>query len=268
MAALLTTGLLGCTNLMFAPMTKLLRTPDQVGIEYKDIIINSQDKVRLHGWYLPARGEVKGSILFLHGNGENISTHLATVYWLPEQGYEVYLVDYRGYGQSTGDVDLAGSLQDVSASIEYAVQHKKSHQGLIVLGHSFGGSLSIVSVANSKYKDQMSALVSIGAFSDYRKIARDALSRSWLAWAFQWPLSFTVNNDYAPAEYVRSISPVPLVIMHSKDDEIVPYYHSKLLYEAAEEPKFFEKLEGSHNYTFQYENNRLILLEYLSKFTQ
>jgi len=253
---------------MFAPMTKLLRTPDQVGVEYKDIIINGQDDLALHGWYLPAQGDVKGSILFFHGNGENISTHLATVYWLPEQGYEVYLVDYRGYGQSAGDTDLAGSLRDVTASIEYVVNNKKSQQGLVVLGHSFGGSLSIYSVANSKYKDQINALISIGAFSDYRKVVRDALSKSWLTWAFQWPLSFTVNNDYAPVGYVKSVSPVPLLIMHSEEDEIVSYYHSGLLYETAEQPKYFEKLEGDHNHTFQYENNRLILLEYLTKFLQ
>ena len=258
----------GCTNLMFAPMTKLVRTPDQAGLEYNNILIKSRDGVELHGWHIPATVDPKGSILFFHGNGENISTHLATVYWLPEQGYEVFLLDYRGYGQSAGDVDLVGSIEDVTASIEYAVSHKKSNKGLIVFGHSFGASLSIYSVAHSEYKDQINAIISIGAFSDYRKIVRDALSGSWLTWAFQWPLSFTVNNDYAPADYVKDVSPVPLLIMHSAEDEIVPYYHSELLYKSARQPKFFEKLQGDHNHTFQYENNRLILLEYLSRFSQ
>ncbi|MCW9005657.1 MAG: alpha/beta hydrolase [Gammaproteobacteria bacterium] len=265
---LLFVSLSGCTHLMFVPMAKLVRTPDQVGVEYKDILISGQDGVVLHGWYLPATVETKGSVLFFHGNGENISTHLATVYWLPEQGYEVFMVDYRGYGQSGGDVDLAGSLSDVNVSIEYAVENKKSNKGLIVFGHSLGASLSIYSVANSEYKDQINALISIGAFSDYRKIVQDALSKSWLTWAFQWPLSFTVNNDYAPEDYVIDISPVPLVIMHSPEDQIVPYYHSELLYKVAKQPKFFEKLEGDHNHTFEYENNRLILLEYLSRFVQ
>jgi fermentation-respiration switch protein FrsA (DUF1100 family) len=123
-------------------------------------------------------------------------------------------------------------------------------------------------VANSDDKDHISALISIGAFSDYRQIVRDALSRSWLTWPFQWPLSLTVNNDYAPVEYVKDISPVPLLIMHSAEDEIVPYYHSELLYKAAGQPKFFEKLEGDHNHTFQYDHNRLILLEYLSRFSR
>ncbi|MDH5473239.1 MAG: lysophospholipase [Gammaproteobacteria bacterium] len=259
-------GLAGCTNWMFAPMTKLLRSPAQVGIEYKDIVIHSQKGVALHGWYLPAKGVTHGSIVFFHGNGENISTHLATVYWLPEQGYEVFLVDYRGYGQSNGNADLPGSLQDVGASIEYAIHNKQSDKGLIVFGHSMGASLSIYAVAHSDYKNQISGVVSIGAFSDYRKIVRDALSRSWLTWAFQWPLSYTVSNDYAPVDYVKNIAPVPLLIMHSSEDEIVPYYHAGVLFAAATQPKYFEKLQGDHNYTFQYEQNRKIFLDYVSRF--
>ena len=266
--ASLLVGLSGCTHLMFVPMAKLVRTPDQVGLEYNDVAIKIQEGVSLHGWHLPATGDLKGSILFLHGNGENISTHLATVYWLPEQGYEVFMVDYRGYGQSDGGVDLVGSFQDVTASIEYAVNNKKTNKGLVIFGHSFGASLSIYSVSNSEYKDQINAIISIGAFSDYRQIVRDALSRSWLTWAFQWPVSFTVNNDYAPVDYVKDISPVPLLIMHSAEDEIVPYYHAELLYKAAAQPKYFEKLEGDHNHTFQYEYNRLVLLEYLSRFSR
>lgn len=257
-----------CTHLMFAPMKQLVRTPDRVGVEYKDIAIESEGGVTLHGWHLPATVDAKGSILFFHGNGENISTHLATVFWLPDQGYEVFLVDYRGYGKSEGEVDLKGSLQDVNAAIDYTLDHKQSEKGLIIFGHSFGASLSLYAVASSEYKNQINSVVAIGGFSDYRKVTRDALSTSWLSWAFQWPLSFTINNDYAPVEVISNISPVPVVIMHSPDDEIVPYYHSGLLFEAAAQPKYFVELEGDHNHPFLYEKNRQSMLDYLERFSQ
>ena len=260
--------LTACTNLIFVPMERLVRTPDQVGVEYKDIMIESQDGVMLHGWYLPATVELKGSIVFFHGNGENISTHLETVYWLPDQGYEVFMVDYRGYGRSSGEVQLKGSIADVQASIDYAIKNKNSEQGVVVLGHSFGGSLGIYSVAHYADKNQINGLISIGAFSDYRLIVRDVLARSWLTWLFQWPLSFTINNDFAAVDYVKDVAPVPLLVMHSASDRIVPYYHSGLLYEAAVQPKYFVELEGDHNHTFQYENNRAILLNYLEQLMQ
>lgn len=259
-------GLQACTHLMFAPMKELVRTPEQVGVEYKDIVIKSGNDTLLHGWHLPAVVDVKGSIVFFHGNGENISTHLATVYWLPEQGYEVFLVDYRGYGLSKGDVDLAGSIADVDAAIQYALDNKNSDKGLVVLGHSFGGSLGLYSVAVSDIKDDIAAVISIGAFSDYRQIVKDVLSRSWVTWIFQWPLSYTINNEYAPVDYVHRISPVPLLLMHSGDDEVVPYYHSESLFSLAQQPKYLERLTGDHNHTFQYEENRVILLDYLTNF--
>ncbi len=254
-----------CTQLLFVPMRQYLITPDKIDISYSDVSVLSQDGVKLHGWYLPATEKLKGTIVFLHGNGENISTHLATVYWLPSKGYEVFLFDYRGYGFSEGEVDLEGSAHDVEAMIGFAVKNKTSEGKLIVMGHSFGGSIGIYAVANSSYKNDILTMVTIGAFSDYRDVTQDALSRSWLTWLFQWPLSFTINNDFSPKQYVGKISPVPLLIMHSEMDEIVSYYHADVLFKQANQPKTLIKVSGDHNHVFNFRENRQLLLDYLEK---
>ena len=107
----------GCTHLIFQPLKPHLIDPAQHGIVAEEHYFTTKDKVRLHGWLLPAQGESRGTLLFLHGNAENISTHIRSVWWLPKHGYNVFLFDYRGYGRSEGNPTLDGSLLDLRAAM-------------------------------------------------------------------------------------------------------------------------------------------------------
>jgi hypothetical protein len=105
----------------------------------------------------------------------------------------------------------------------------------------------------------------VEAFSDYHDITQDVLSRSWLFWLFQWPLSFTIDNSYRPLDAIGLISPVPVLIMHSESDEMINIYHAERLYNAAKQPKAFQLIEGNHNNIFFITENRQLLLDYLKK---
>ncbi len=253
----------GCTNFIFYPMTEHVLAPDAIGIKYEDIFVETADNLRLHGWKLFSEGETNGILLYFHGNAENISTHFANVYWLVALGYDVYLFDYRGYGKSEGVAELDPIVDDMELVIGHVLDDLPVNNNLIVMGQSLGASLTIYSVAHSQYRDRIAALVSVAAFSDYHDIAQDALSSSWLLWLFQWPLSKTISNAYSPVGYVDQVSPVPLYIMHSGDDEIINFYHAQRLYEAAQEPKQLILLEGGHNVTFNLDSNRERLLDVL-----
>ena len=253
----------GCTNLIFQPTRHIVITPDAISVEYEDVYLKANDGVMLHGWRLYSDRPATGTILFFHGNGENISTHMANVYWLVDKGYDVLLFDYRGYGKSQGTPDLDLIVQDAQDMIGYAVAHTQADAELVVMGHSFGASLSIYAVAHSRYKSRISALVSIAAFSDYHDVAQDALARSWLFWLFQWPLSFTIDDSYSPLESVADVSPVPLLLMHSRSDEMIDYYHVQALFDAAVEPKKLITITGDHNHVFNLQSNRELLLGYL-----
>ena len=264
----ITLCLCSCTNLLFHPYKQLLLSPDYYDINYDHLYIPVSNDIKLHAWHLPASRKPKATIIFFHGNGGNISTHLPSVYWLPKEGYEVYMIEYRGYGHSEGEPDLHDIINDSEEIIQFIISRKKAEENIIVMGHSFGGTLGIYSVANSAYKNKIKAIVSIEAFSDYRAIARDIMSNSWFLWLFQWPLSFTINNDFSPLDSLKNITPVPLVVLHSKDDEIIPFYHAELIFMNANEPKYIEKIKGKHNNTFAYKENKEVLLKYLNIFSK
>ena len=191
--------LAACTNVFFQPQQIQYMTPDKVGMAYEDVYFGSEDGVKLHGWWLPAKGKAKGTVLFFHGNAENISTHIASVHWLPAQQYNVFLPDYRGYGLSQGSPTLAGAQDDINSAMKYLLQRADiDSERIVLLAQSLGGALSIYNVAHSPYRAKIKALITESAFSDYRGIVREKLDSFWLTWPLQWPLCFTIDNDYSP----------------------------------------------------------------------
>lgn len=106
-------GLGACASVLFYPSTLQVLTPAQFGVSYQDVYLHTLDDVRLHGWFLSSAGEAKATVFFLHGNAENISTHVRSVAWLPREGYQVFLVDYRGYGLSSGTPSLPEVFEDI-----------------------------------------------------------------------------------------------------------------------------------------------------------
>jgi hypothetical protein len=228
----------GCSNLLFYPMRQQVLTPDRIGLSYRDVWFHADDGVNLHGWFLPAKGEAKGTVVFLHGNAENISTHIANVGWLPAKGFNVFLFDYRGYGLSDGRPTLEGAHRDAEAAIDAVFGLDDVDGGrVVVFGQSLGGSIAIVALARSPRRAQVRALVVEGAFSGYRRIAREKLADIWITWPFQVPLSYAMDNHFKPTEAISRLSPMPVLIIHGLDDTIVPSEHAKTLFAAAREPK-------------------------------
>ena len=164
---LLLLSLTACSGMLFFPGKNWVRTPEQLGIEYRDIELLTEDGVKLSAWWLEPRGEVKGTILFLHGNAENISTHLGSVYWLPELGYQVLLLDYRGYGHSEGTPSLPAVFSDITAAFDWMlVQPEVQDKPVYLLGQSLGASMGGYVVATTpSYIKQLDAVVLDAGFA-------------------------------------------------------------------------------------------------------
>ena len=228
----------GCTQTFFQPERAIIQTPERAGLRYETVNLRAADGVELFAWFLPARGTPQATVLFLHGNAENISTHFFNVAWMPSEGFNVLALDYRGYGDSGGTPSLAGVQLDLDAALEALLERPDVDRRRIVLfGQSLGGALAIHYAARGKQRDALRAAIADSAFADYRAIVKEKLAGFFLTWPFQWLPALTVDNDYSPLASVRAVSPLPLLLIHGEGDAIVPAHHSKRLYEAAAQPK-------------------------------
>lgn len=230
--------LAGCTHVFFQPSSVLVATPGLYGIDYQPVELRAADGTGLFAWFMPARGDAKATVLYLHGNAENISTHFANVAWMPAAGFNVLALDYRGYGGSDGRPSLAGVQLDIDAAMRTLLERADvDPQRIIIFGQSLGGALAIYYAAHSQYRNHVRAVIADSAFADYRLVAREKMADLFLTWPFQWLPKFTVDDDYSPRAAVAAISPIPLLLIHGERDSIVPPHHSQILYDAAHEPK-------------------------------
>lgn len=256
----------GCTGMFFQPMKSLVRTPSDINLQYQDIRFTSQDGTKLHGWFLPAQGKALGTLLFLHGNAENISTHIGSVYWLPSRGFNVFLFDYRGYGKSAGVAEIQGVFQDIKAAFLW-LQNKPDIDAsrIAVLGQSLGAAMGAYVFANVSQSNSIRALILDSTFSDYQQIVREKFSSFWLTWPLQYPLSWLVTGQYSPIDVIGQYSPTPVLIIHTADDGIIPLHHAHQLLDHARPPKDIWVIpKGGHISALKYPEIRHRLVEYLT----
>jgi fermentation-respiration switch protein FrsA (DUF1100 family) len=224
-------ALAGCSRLFFYPEQELLRTPTALGLQYEEVHFPSSDGVQLHGWFLPASGEAHGTLVFLHGNAENISSHVGAVYWLPARGFNVFTFDYRGFGHSQGKPDVKGAHLDAAAALHYVAARKDvDHHRVIVFGQSIGGAIALYTAATTGLP--LRAVVAESTFTSYPGIMQKKLSEGWLTWPFQW-IAVGMTGDYDPIAVLDKIPPAAILLIHGDRDRIIPVGESYQLFAAA-----------------------------------
>jgi len=223
--------------MIFLPYSVLQATPANWGLEYEDVWLEAEDRVRLHGWYLPRPGE-RRVLLFFHGNAGNISHRQASLEVFHRIGLNVLIVDYRGYGRSTGRPSEAGLYRDAAAAWDYLVRERGVvANDIIVFGRSLGGAVA----AQLAAEVQPGALILESTLSSARDFVRESLPLlSWL---------IVRRFDFDTIARLQSVS-CPVLVLHSPDDEIMPYALGQRLYQAAKPPKAFHALRGDHNNGF------------------
>lgn len=257
----------GCSSLLFYPAKDQPFTPAKAGLVFRDVTLTTADGTRLHGWWLPAKAgvPVKGTVLHLHGNGGNMAWHLGGSWWLPEQGYQVLLLDYRGYGLSEGEPSLPAIYQDIDAAFAWLGQQPEVQgKPLVLLGQSLGGAMGIHYLADHpRQRERLQALVFDGVPASYRGVGRFALSTSWLTWPLQVPLSWLVPDGDSAIYAIEALKGTPMLFFQSMDDPIVPLANGIELYKKAPPPRVLQLTRGGHVQTFADPTWRTVMLRFL-----
>ena len=222
-------------NLYF-PMKELEGDPGLIGLPFEEAYFETSDNVRLYGWFLPASG-AKYTVIFCHGNAGNISHRLEKIAILHNLGLSVFIFDYRGYGKSEGAPSEQGLYRDADAACAYLVERRGIPEGRIILyGESLGGGVAIHAAQNRGLK----AVITEEAFSSVRDMA---------GLVYPFIPRFMVANKFDSLSKIKNVT-CPKLIIHSTNDEIVPFSLGERLYNAASPPKKLHKIRGSHNTAF------------------
>jgi hypothetical protein len=242
----------GCGSPFFYPTRDHVPVPGLENIARQDVWFPSEDGVPLHGWLLSPRDRVsRGTILFLHGNAGNISTHVQSVLWLVREGYTAFAFDYRGYGWSGGETpDIPGVHRDARAALSKLLSLPGiSPDRLVVFGQSLGAAVAVYTVATASSARRPRALILDSPFAGYRRIVREKLSSPIITWPLAWPVSRFFDDEYSPERWIGKIAPVPVIVIHGTADRVVPYADGKMLYDLASDPKGIWTVEGGGHAT-------------------
>ncbi|TXI22534.1 MAG: alpha/beta hydrolase [Nitrosomonas sp.] len=217
---------------------EIVNTPDQLSMPYESVVLTTSDQEKLHGWFVPAAKETTATILFLHGNAGNISHRMGYLSIFHQLGYNTFIVDYRGYGNSSGTPTEEGTYQDALTAWNYLIENKTIPGSRIVLfGESLGGAIA----AWLASKNDPGALVLASTFTSIPDIAADLYPLL--------PVRLMARFHYNTSKYLQSVT-CPVIVAHSPEDEIVPFKHAQALFDKAPNPKQFIVLQGKHNDSF------------------
>lgn len=221
-------------SFLYSPVRQVTYNPGDLGLAYEKVLFETEDGLKLSGWFIPAQNS-RITVLFCHGNGGNMSHRLDSISMLNELGLNCFIFDYRGYGSSQGKCSEQGTYLDAEAAWKWLTEKKNiAGENIILFGRSLGGSIA----ANLAGDVKPRGLIIESCFTSYVDIGKKFYP--------YMPIRLFASYSYKTIDYVQRIA-CPIMIIHSRNDEVIPFEFGLQLYEAANEPKEFVEIFGSHN---------------------
>ncbi|MEF2146151.1 MAG: alpha/beta hydrolase [Desulfovibrionaceae bacterium] len=231
-------------RLVFQPIRNVDADPAYVGLAYERLWLATEQGRHIEAWYVPATdqgadpGLARGSVLFCHGNGGNLSHRLETLVILNRLGMNCLIFDYQGYGNSEGAPSEQGTYADAQACWDWLVQERcERPERIVLMGRSLGGAVA----AKLAETNTPAGLVLESTFTSV-----PAMGSQMYPWL---PVRLLSRYRYDTLGLLPRLS-CPVLVIHSPEDEIVPYQLGRELYQAFAGPKSFLQIMGGHNEGF------------------
>lgn len=224
-------------GVIYQPSREVDLAPSDAGLRYDDVLFRTSDEVALHGWFIPAEESSGEVLLFFHGNAGNISHRLGSIRIFHDLGLDVFIFDYRGYGRSEGKPSEEGLYADGRAALGFLLEKGYSPEDVIAFGRSLGGAVA----AKISSETPPAALILESTFTSLAAMASRA--------APLFPVRFLLRSGYRTDRILPGIR-CPVLVVHSPEDDIIPYCNGTKLLELAPEPKRFLQISGGHNEGF------------------
>jgi pimeloyl-ACP methyl ester carboxylesterase len=222
------------SRLVYFPTKVMTASPATVGLAYEDVLLDTVDGTAVHGWYLP-RHEDARTLLFLHGNAGNISHRLDSLRLFNELGLNVLIIDYSGFGQSSGTPGERQTYEDARLAWQYLTDARGvAPERSVIFGRSLGGGVATWLAT----QETPGGLILESTFTSVPALA----SKYYPMFPVRWLARIRYDN----ASRLPTVG-CPVLITHSRDDELVPFAHGRELFALARDPKSFLEMRGGHN---------------------
>ena len=225
---------------MYEPDRDVHVTPRAINVAYDDVRIKTDDGEVIAGWYVPlfdrnADDQLAGStVLVCHGNAGNLSDRLDLIMIFHKLNMDVFIYDYRGFGDSTGKPSEDGTYRDALAAWNYLTGAKGLDSGsILVYGRSLGGAVATWLAAEVRAP----ALVLEATFTSAVDVAKERFPL--------FPADKFCRYKYRSIDLLPHIK-CPVVVAHCKEDRVIRYKHGRRLFEVANKPKLFVELDAAH----------------------
>lgn len=221
---------------VYHPSREMSAAGAEVRRPFEDVFFKSRDGVELNGWFFPAAPESSRSrfvILICHGNAGNISSRPGLYEAFLETGVGAFAFDYRGYGRSGGKPGEEGTYLDAEAAFEWLEGKGYDGRNVVLFGESLGGGVS----SELCLRRKTGGLILQSTFTNIRDIGAELFP--WL------PVRWMNSIHYDTLAKLPRLK-VPVLVMHSRTDDLIGFHHAERNFAAANDPKFFCELEGGH----------------------
>lgn len=245
------------SHFIYRPSKEIIVTPAALRLKYENVSLVTADHYKLDGWFVPAENP-KGTVLFCHSNAGNMSNYIDAVEVFNELGFNILLFDYRGYGLSEGKPTEQGTYLDAEAAWEFLVQSKKTDPlEIIIVGRSLGAAVAVLLAG----RHTPSLLIIESAFTSFPDIA--AVHFPYL------PARILARYKYDVIDLLQKVE-CPILVVHSRDDEIVPFEHGRKIFNSLKGKKEFLAISGPHNEGFVESRKKYIngLKNFISEYYQ
>lgn len=223
---------------MYYPTREIVRTPAAAGLPFDDVALATADGETLHGWWVPSGRPDAPVVLFFHGNGGNVSHRLEKLAVFHELGADTFIIDYRGYGKSSGKPGEHGMYRDARAAYQWLITTRRvAPDRIVVYGESLGSAVAVHLAGEAR----TGGVVIESGFTSVPDVAQERLPFL--------PVQWVLKHRFDTLEKVSRID-APLLILHSREDELFEMSHPERLLAAAQAPKRLVELRGGHNDAF------------------
>ncbi|MBL9137627.1 MAG: alpha/beta hydrolase [Verrucomicrobiales bacterium] len=223
---------------VYQPSRSWAVTPDALGWRWQDVRFQTADGVELSGWFLPAPDGARHAnlaVLVSHGNGGNISHRVSLYELLLDLGLNVFAYDYRGYGQSRGRPTEQGTYRDAEAALEWLQRHGFAKSQILAHGESLGGG--IAAELALRHPD-LRGLILRSTFTSLPDLGKELFPIL--------PVGLVATIHYDTRSKLPAIR-VPVLILHSRDDTLIPFHHAEANFAASTGAKRLAEIRGDHN---------------------